>query len=160
MWGNQPCAKSKSCVTTSVNSQAAIQSKPAPIPHQCRPGPSWNGAACIAQAQQCPAGARWNGASCVQNAALCRSFTSRAATITTEARAIRSQMQQACMKDSNSPECIRLTQEYDGDVLRYRNASERSSRPDHINLPSNPARSADTLACPRETAGPRGLPTL
>ena len=40
--------------------------------------------------------------------------------ITTEARGIRSEMEQACLKDPNSDECIRLTQEHDGEVLRYR----------------------------------------
>jgi len=29
-------------------------------------------------------------------------------------------MEQACLKDPNSDECIRLTQEHDGEVLRYR----------------------------------------
>ena len=114
------CPKNKPCdnpVSSQVSARA--ESNPAAA-RQCQAGAFWNGRACIPTGQQCSAGMIWNGATCIDNAALCGSFTSRAAIITTEAHGTKWQMEQACRKDPYSAECLRLTQEHDGEVLRYR----------------------------------------
>ena len=120
--GGKPCPKDKSCGTAPPSNGTGKNQTTAtsvPAPQQCQAGTSLTGASCIPGVQACAGRTVWNGAACVENAALC-GFTSRAANITTEARGTRSEMEQACLKDPNSDECIRLTQEHDGEVLRYR----------------------------------------
>ncbi len=86
----------------------------------CQPNEAWNGIACAPiSMNRCQAGETWNGAECV-NPTLCSSFSGRADMLAAEARSIRSEMETACSLNSQSQDCIRLTQNHDGAVQRYR----------------------------------------
>jgi hypothetical protein len=104
----------------------------------CQPNESWNGSAC-APMNRCQAGETWNGVECV-NPTLCASFSSRAEMLAVEARGIRNEMERACSLNSQSQDCIRLTQNHDGAVQRYRMllteapVSCRTTLPDPISL--------------------------
>ena len=109
----KPCPKDKSCGTAPSSNDAGknqTTARSVPVAEQCQSGTSLNGVSCIPGVQACAAGTTWNGAACVENAALCGSFRGMADNITAEARGTRSQMDQACLKDPNSDDCIRLTQ--------------------------------------------------
>jgi len=104
----------------------------------CQPNESWNGNAC-APMNRCQAGESWNGVECV-NPTLCASFSSRAEMLAVEARGIRSDMERACSLNSQGQDCMRLTQNHDGAVQRYRMllteapVSCRATLPDPISL--------------------------
>jgi hypothetical protein len=84
----------------------------------CPPNESWNGNGCTAM-NRCQAGETWNGVECV-NPAQCASFSSRADMVAAEARGIRNEMETACSLNSQGQDCIRLTQNHDMAVQRYR----------------------------------------
>ncbi len=122
---DRDCAKCPAGESAGKNG-ACVSTTPANTPentavsHECLPKETWNGAACVVSAGQCQPNEHWNGASCVASAAGCTSIDSRAALLANEIRADRAQMQNACSEDPYGQECIRLTQNYDGAVQRYR----------------------------------------
>jgi hypothetical protein len=115
---DSPCNKEKPC--PAGKNGARVANPAATAMHQCPAGESWNGAACLSVSQPCQAGTTWNGMNCVSALDLCATFASRANMMTAEAGSTKSQMQDACGKNPSSYECIQLTQERDGEVLRYR----------------------------------------
>ena len=98
------------------------------------------GQVCADSAHQCSANAYWNGTTCVARQTDCATINARAASMASEVRAARAQMQSACSNDSSAQKCGGEKQNYDGAVERYRmlmNAAPANCRslvPDPLSL--------------------------
>lgn len=97
------------------------------------------GQICADSAHQCSANAYWNGTTCVEHQADCATINARAASVASEVRAAKAQMQSACSNRS-AQECSGEKQNYDAAVERYRmlmNAAPANCRslvPDPLSL--------------------------
>ena len=98
------------------------------------------GQLCADSAHQCSANTYWNGASCVARQTDCATINARAASLASEVRAAKAQMQSACSNNSPAQGCSGEKQNYDGAVERYRmlmNAAPANCRslvPDPLSL--------------------------
>lgn len=130
--------------------QSAAIKPPAPCKKEpcavCPPGEARKGTgACAVPAamvanNRCLPGQPWNGAACVANGSDCAMYSSRAAILANELRGVRSEMERACSGDRSGHQCLELTGQHDGALLRYRGllneapASCRTMLPDPLSL--------------------------
>ncbi len=77
------------------------------------------GEVCAASARECSANTDWNGTSCVARQGDCATINALAASVASEVRAAKAQMQSVC-SSSSAQECSGEKQNYDGAVERYR----------------------------------------
>jgi hypothetical protein len=105
-----------------------------PVTHQCQPGESWNGGACV-PFNQCLAGQYWNGAVCIAAQANCETFIGRGAMLANELRGLKAQIQVACSQNPPAQDCEDLKMRQIGAVQRYQMLLSEAGPTCHSALP-------------------------
>jgi hypothetical protein len=100
----------------------------------CPAGQVWNGVNCLPTAR-CSAGEVWDGTHCVDPVAACAGYEGRAASLITELRTLKTEVQDACSQNPSGQQCADLQQQQQSDMNQYMALWNEAPTACHSRLP-------------------------